>query len=103
MSSDRVANDELLYRSVTRDVGFRDENGKRRPGSQAFADRQRKPSVDRAKRCNNDPTRTQMSPTDSVVSIFAYEVRGITNIVGRDEHGQEYPYAIDVIPDPRPD
>lgn len=99
-SPDRVADEELLYRSV-RETEIIREGGTLRISSQAFSDRSQQPSVDRASLCNHDPTWTQKSPTDAVVSLLAADVRGIRTLTRRDEQGREVGiYAIDVRPEP---
>src|SRR5438128_11449008 len=88
MTEDRVADDEVLYRRVPHRPGhFVDENGHVRVTSQAFSDRRFRPSVDRAKRCGHDPSHTQAAPTDAVVSLVAWQVRGIDTVEERNEKG----------------
>jgi hypothetical protein len=94
MTSDQVADDEILYRSVRRDQIIPVEGGVRL-SSQAFTDRHMQVSVDRAKLRNHDPRNCQMSPTDAVVSLRVSDVRG--SLPGCPE------YEIDVRPDPLPD
>jgi hypothetical protein len=101
MASDRIADEELLYRRVLRDHLVR-EDGALRISSQAFADRSMQPSVDRAELCDHDPRWTQQEPTNGVLSLLAADVRG--TLPQRDERGRETGvYAIDVKPDPLPD
>src|SRR5690348_10976785 len=94
MPSDHVADDEILYRSVRRDQIVPVEGGMR-PSSQAFTDRQMEVSVDRAMLRDHDPRKSQMNPTDAVVSLLVSDVRG--TLPGRPE------YAIDVRSDPLPE
>jgi hypothetical protein len=47
--------------------------------SQAFADREGRASVDRAKLCDNNPRHTLVDPMGGVVSVIAGDVRSITN------------------------
>lgn len=73
-----VQDNEELYRSI-KEGQYSFENGKLRPNSQAFSDRYKKPSVDRANLLGNDPQLSKLSETDGVVSIVALQVRE-TNI-----------------------
>ena len=105
-----VANDEILFRSVSleRKQCVLDENGSWRLSSQAFSDRTMKPSVDRSLLCNADPSYAQKSPKDGVVSVIAIEVREIKNFPRKDEKGKDLinevgvvlNHAFDVVPDP---
>lgn len=102
MSSDSVADDEVLFRSVSskHNQCTRDTSGRWKLSSQAFSDRYYKPSVDRAILCNSDPSHTQKSPKDGVVSVIAVEVRKIKDISQNDDKGNVITtHAFDVIPD----
>ena len=72
-----VEDDEELYRSI-REGQYTIENGILRPNSQAFSDRYKKPSVDRANLVGNDPEQSKKSETDGVVSIVVTQVRETT-------------------------
>jgi hypothetical protein len=101
MSSDRVTDDELLYRRVLSGHLVR-EGETLRISSQAFSDRSLQPSVDRAKLCSYDPRWTQQGPRNAVVSLHAADVR--STLPRRDEQGRETGfYEIDVKPDPLPE
>lgn len=97
MLKNTVTDDEILYRRVPHDRNFlvvRD--GKMRVSSQAFADRFFRPSVDRAKLCENDPRHTQRQQSDAVVSIVTGNVRAIDNITKTGSDGQVQKFDIDV-------
>ncbi len=100
---DIVYNDEILYRRVLYDrkhYKIDQEKGIVRISSQAFADRTCKPSVDRAKLCNFDPTHTQKEEKCAVVSLLTYDIRMIDAVIERDKNGNEVErHRIDVIPD----
>lgn len=103
MAADSVGDDEVLFRSVSvkHSQCKRDEAGRWKLSSQAFADRTQKPSVDRAILCNSDPFFTQKSPKDGVVSVVAVEVRGIKGVTQNDTNGNVVmTHAFDVIPNP---
>jgi len=99
---DDVADKEKLYRRVFPEHILLSD-GIRQIHSQAFTDRYRQPSVDRARLCNNDPTRTQQQPGFGVISVRAFQVRQIV-LVQQDPAGQEVTVRpFDVSPDPLPD
>lgn len=71
--------------------------------SQAFADRELEPSVDRACLYDHDPCRTQKNNNDGVVMLIALEVRQIS-VSGRSSDNHiTVQYKIDVIPKPTKD
>jgi hypothetical protein len=68
---DIVTDDEIIYRCVFYDRGlYRIVDQRLQLSSQAFADRNQMPSVDRATLRGNDPTQTQKNPEDGVVSLL---------------------------------
>jgi len=99
-----VKDDELIYRRVACNTQspvefYRVENGILRVSSQAFRDREKRPSVDLAALCSSNPAHTQIDPTDGVIELIIGRVRQIKNIrkiVGNDT----IEYDIDVIPRP---
>jgi hypothetical protein len=96
--SDVVTDDELLYRCVHfGDNNYHiDETGKARISSQAFRDRSKAPSVDRAGLCNNDPRFTQKKAENAVVSLITGAVRDI-KVTQNDAKGNPLcSYRIDV-------
>jgi hypothetical protein len=105
MNDDILDNDELIFRSVpcnSRSVveSYKISDGRLRIGSQAFRDREKKPSVDRAKLCNNDPTYTQFDESDGVISLVTGDVRqikGITYTLQSGSGNNIIEYDIDVI------
>jgi len=99
---DEIANEEVVYRCVFfgRNL-YRLEGGRLIVSSQAFADRERKPSVDRASFCGSDPSWAQMDQRDGVVSLMTGAVRELNTVVQRDSKGREtFTYKLDVEPDP---
>jgi hypothetical protein len=101
---DRVDDDESLYRSVARTLWKQKYDGEFYLSSQAFADRNRRPSVDRAKLCDHDPSYTQFRPSDYVCSLVAKDVRTIATVVKYDKKGSpQVRHNIDVEPVPLPD
>ncbi len=99
---EKVQGDEWLYRRVRNlPENFRDERdgqGRKLPSSQAFSDRSKKISVDRAHFCENNPRYTLLDQTDVVVELLTDEVRAIHDVPCH--NGQDAYRAIDVVPDP---
>jgi hypothetical protein len=91
---DFVEDDEVLFRSVLEEYFT---NGKL--SSQAFTDRDRECSVDRAKLNGNNPKRTQLKPTDFVFSIITGEVRSI-ELKSRPPNALEIIHTVQVLPKP---
>lgn len=69
---DFIEDDEELYRRYSYD-----SETKGKINSKAFFDRDRQPSVDRAKLRDFQPALSKWCDTDGVVSLIAGEVRGI--------------------------
>lgn len=99
MQDDIVSPGELLYRRVPidKDLFKRQVDGTLQLHSQAFADPDLAPSVDRAILRNNDPSQTQLNPMDGVLGFCVDDVRVIRDI----EHAG-LSYRLDVEPDPIP-
>jgi hypothetical protein len=106
---DFVADNESLYRCVFHQTSdgtqtYKIENDKAYISTAAFRDSSSAPSVDRACLCNHDPTYTQKSPQDGIISLISREVRLINSIIQKDSKGrEEFTYKIDVLPRPLPD
>jgi hypothetical protein len=79
LAPDPVLDAELLYRRIPdKEEHFKKlGDGQLGLNSTAFNDRYRRPSVDRAGLCGNDPRHTQKEPSAGVVRLPAGEVRGI--------------------------
>ncbi|MGI0479198.1 hypothetical protein ACN4EE_00250 [Geminocystis sp. CENA526] len=102
---DHVEDDEILYRRVPSQEKYYkiDSNDPNtiRVSSQAFTDRNQRPSVDRASLCNHKPQYSQQESTDGVVSLVTNQVRQIDSIIQNDQKGkEEFKYKIDVLPRP---
>lgn len=109
--AERVQDDEELYRNVRggADSGeyFYDTVGKLRIQPEAFRDRSKKPSVDRAKLLDFDPSRallpkTNLEKANGIVSLMASDVRAITDVITKTEE-EIVVHAIDVVPVPTDD
>ena len=76
-----ITDDELLYRCLFpgMDMYKFQPDGTLEITSQAFADREGRASVDRAKLCDNNPRHTLVDPMGGVVSVVAGDVRSISN------------------------
>jgi hypothetical protein len=100
--SDPVSNDELLYRRVL-PVHIDCEVQPPKLRSEAFFDRDKKISVDRAEICGHDPTYTQEEPQNYVRCLRARKVREIDDVVTGDVRSGEIQHNIDVVPYPLTD
>jgi hypothetical protein len=101
-TDDRVDDDEILYRRVLgKDTPI--VEGVRRLSSQAFTDRSKEPSVDRARLRNNCPERTQLDPTCAVFSVTARQVRQIELPRRMPDGREEMVHPFDVRPEPTDD
>ncbi len=103
-ASDHVHDDETLYRSVVPSLWKQKSDGEFYLSSQAFADRNRRPSVDRARLCGHDPSYSQFRPSDYVCSLLAEDVRAISTVIRHDRKGvPQVRHNIDVEPVPLSD
>lgn len=105
--TDRVGDDELLFRSVEGDPAkkhwHRDEDNVLRVSSAAFMDPAYKPSIDRARLCGDDPTWTRRNPADGVVRLTAAGIRAIdpAKVADLDAKGHvAQERRVDAVPDP---
>ncbi len=100
-AGDHVEDDEALYRSVNPVLWKQRDDGGFYLSSQAFADRNYRPSVDRAKLCGHDPSYTQFRPSDYICGLVAEDVRAISTVVKHDRKGvPQVRHNIDVEPVP---
>ena len=99
MDENFITDEEILYRCVFYERNcYQIVDNTAKVTSQAFTDKKRQPSVDRACLCNYDPSYTQKNDQDAVVSLIAEKVRSINEIVQNDLKGNpEFTYKIDVI------
>ena len=106
---DDVPDDDLLYRSVRiQPDELEIENGIAcRIHAQAFSDRRRRISVDRASRVNFEPNRSRKSPNQAIVFLVAKETRKQApiehNVPRPDKHFGEWPprrYEVGVTSNP---
>jgi len=98
-----VEDSEILYRRVpcTPENFEKEQSGILRVSPSAFRDRNKQPSVDRAKLCNEDPSFTQGNDAKSgVVFLIASEVRA----AGLQKEGDNpIAYTIDIVYAPIPE
>src|SRR5713101_4908936 len=82
-----VADDEILYRRILNGMGLYEiqADGTVLFDSQAFAERSCRPSVYRAKLCNNDPNKALAGFSGGVTSLVAGDVRSIDDLVQYDK------------------
>ena len=103
MTQDFVRDEEVLYRCIFFDSKnwYRIEEKTASISSQAFADKEMCPSVDRASLCDNDPCYSQKDEKDAVVSLITQDVRLLKNVIQNNSKGElEFTYKIDVLPRP---
>ena len=104
---DRVEDDEQLYRGVKEkapggEICFRLDSGRVQFFSAAFNDREKRPSVDRAKLHHFNPHRTRVSEEDGIVMLLTSRVRQLGLVHVFDQRGKvRSEHAVDVIPDPK--
>jgi len=102
MSDDFVDDNELLYRRIP--AGWNlykiGADGKIEISSQAFADRELRVSVDRAKLCGNNPQHTLGDKPGGVVTLLASEVRNIDDLVRNAPGGNVTRFKIEIEPVP---
>lgn len=105
-NKDLVRADEILYRSVRGKYGEEysyDNTGKLQISSQAFRDRERKPSVDRAELKEFNPALSKRSETDGIVSLMTADIRAIGTVKTKIANTDVVEHAVDVIHDPIPE
>ena len=104
--NDSVQDNEVLYRSVRGNLEAQEysiDSGTLIILPAAFRDRNRKPSVDRGKLKEFNPSLSKLSETDGIVSIIACEVRAIGKVTTKYQKDDVVVHAVDVIPDPTPE
>ncbi len=98
-----ITNDEILYRCLFPGMDmykFRPD-GTLEITSQAFADREGRASVDRAKIRGNNPQHTLRDPMGGVISVVAGDVRSITNAdITRNNRGGPFKVEVEHVPLP---
>jgi hypothetical protein len=102
MTQDFVGDEEVLYRCVFygRNL-YQIQENTAKISSQAFADRNMRPSVDRADLCENNPCHSQKDEKDAIVSLLTKDVRLIDSVIQNNPKGEpEFTYKIDVLPRP---
>ena len=95
-----IRDDEVLYRSVRGKYGEEysyDNIGKLKISSEAFRDRDRKPSVDRAELRGFNPVLSKLNDTDGVISLMTANVRAIGTVKTKILNEDVVIHAVDVI------
>lgn len=101
--NDFVRDDEVLYRSVRGKYGEEyayDSTRQLKISSEAFRDREKEPSVDRAKLQEFNPSLSKRNDTDGVVSLITADVRAIGTVKTKIQNADTTVHAVDVIYDP---
>ncbi len=107
VTRDPVSDEEELYRNV-RGKGSDEYNYDETTGDlifrpQAFKDREKEPSVDRAKLRNFDPEQSRLREENGIVTLITQEVRQIGDVETNDNNGRTVNHAVDVAADPIPE
>jgi len=103
MPENPITDDEILYRCVPDNKGLLkiQPNGTFKISSQAFHDPNQRPSVDRARLRENDPSRTLGPYSGGVTSIVTHDVRTIDDLVQYDKDQRPIQdFIVDVEPKP---
>ena len=103
--NDSVRDDEELYRSVRGELEAEEyifQRGKLQIRSNAFRDRNKKPSVDRAELKESKPSLSKQNDTDGIVSLMTADVRAIGTVKTKDQNADVVAHTVDVIYDPNP-
>ena len=101
--NDFIRDDEVLYRSIRGRYGEEysyDNIGKLKISSEAFRDRERKPSVDRAELKESNPSLSKRNDTDGIVSLITADVRAIGTVKTKNQNMDTIVHAVDVIYNP---
>lgn len=101
-----IRDDEVLYRSVRGKLGeeyLYDSKGKLQISSEAFRDRDRKPSVDRAELRGFNPVLSKLSDTDGVISLITADVRAIGTVKTKILNEDVVIHAVDIVYAPTPE
>lgn len=105
-NNDLVQDDEELYRNVRGGQGSieysYDDEGRLRIQPEAFRDRYKKPSVDRASLVEYIPSAVLLNPTNGIVSLMARDVRAIADVVTT-TRDKTVNHVVDVVHDPTPE
>lgn len=111
MADTVIANEEELYRSIRgrkEDGEYHyNDDGMLVINPDAFRDRNKEPSVDRAALRDHNPVLSRKPPTDGieqgVVTLLTLNVRDIGDVVTPVDGGKNVTHSVDVIYDPLPD
>lgn len=97
-----ISNEEWLYRSVRNDETehYYSDDGQLIIKPDAFRDRYKEPSVDRAKLRSFDPFLSKLSETDGVVSLNAFCIRSIGEVRTKKDDVDVIKHSVDIIYEP---
>ena len=94
-----ISNDEHLYRSVRGELRENeytyDSTGRLKIRSNAFRDRNKKPSVDRASLREFNPALSRLDVSDGIVTLLTADVRAIGDVTTRIDE-TSVPHEVDV-------
>ncbi len=107
VTQDYVSDEEQLYRNVRGNLVYDEYSYDLTTGDvtflpQAFKDREKEPSVDRAKLKDFDPEQSRISADNGIVTLITQELRQIGDVRTLDDKGSPVKHAVDVTADPIP-
>ena len=86
-NKETISDEEQLYRSMRGELSegeyTYDATGRLKIRSEAFRDRDKKPSVDRAKLRGFDPSLSRLNETDGIVTLTTSDIRAIGEVTTR--------------------
>ncbi len=104
VTQDHVSDEEELYRNVRGNLEYEeyshDSTGRLTFLPKAFQDKEKEPSVDRAKLRNFDPEQSRMSEENGIVTLITEEVRQIGDVKTNNDRGKPVKHVVDISPDP---
>ena len=110
MVKDHVSDEEDLYRRVRASLSededeyyYNEHDDRPIITRNAFRDRDKEPSVDRAKLKSFNPHLSKINESDGIVTLVTRDVRGIGDVVTITEDETKVEHAVDVQPDPEED
>jgi len=103
MDNSLVSDEEELYRSVRNKVDeefYYNEDKQLIITRDAFKDRAKQPSVDRAKLKDFAPSNSKLSISDGIITLITKEVRSIGDVFTKEENTDNIQHSVDVIYSP---
>ena len=107
VTQDRVSDEEQLYRNVRGNLEYEEYAYDPTTGHltflpKAFQDKEKEPSVDRAKLRNFAPEQSRIEKDNGIVTLITQEVRQIGDVKTNDNNGRTVKHTVDVCANPIP-